>query len=79
MCVLCNKFLTHRNEINAILSRSRGYKTFFSEINSTEHEACADPESFVIGCSTLRTFINIFEDPITTLSGPLSTLQRNAI
>ena len=42
---------------------------------------CADPESFVRGGPTLTFFLvdEGREDPNTTLSGPSSACQRNAI
>ena len=47
--------------------------------------ACADPESFVRGGLTLTRFFCCFlvdegrKDPNTTISGPSSARQRNAI
>ena len=41
---------------------------------------CADPESFVRGSPTLTRFCSEGrEDPSTTISGPSSARQRNAI
>ena len=48
--------------------------------------ACADPESFVRGGSTLTTFFSFLfyfdegrKDPNTTISGSSTARQRNAI
>ena len=47
------------------------------------HCSCADPESFVRGGPTLTGFFLVDEgggeDPSTTISGPSSARQRNAI
>ena len=49
------------------------------------YTTCADPDSFVRGGPTLTTFCCVFlvdegrENPNTTISGSLSTRQRNAI
>ena len=51
------------------------------------YRSCADPESFVRGGPTLTTFFFLLfflvdegrEDPSTTISGPSSARQRNAI
>ena len=46
------------------------------------YASCADPENFVRGGPALTTFFLVYEgreDPNTTISGPLSARQRNAI
>ena len=43
------------------------------------HSSCADPESFVRVGPTSTTFFHFLEDPNTTISGPSSARQRNAI
>ena len=63
-------------------------KTCFSRILTVNISdlypvSCADAESFFSGGPTLTTFIFLVdegrEDPNTTISGPSSTRQQNAI
>ena len=57
-----------------------GYTYLLLLING---KSCADPESFVRGGPTWTTFFLLDdegrEDPSTTISGPLSAHQGNAI
>ena len=69
--------------IRAVWSLIRGVDGCFmcsQESNVSSGGTCADPESFVRGSPTLTTvFYNEMEDPSTTISGPPSARQQNAI
>ena len=65
------------NVVNKAISSHR--------VAAMRRRSCADPESFVRGSPTLTTFFFFlfffvfFKDPSTTISGPSSARQRNAI
>ena len=52
----------------------------FSKIQLFEVQPCADPESYVRGGPTLTFLVDeVREDQNTTIGGPSSAHQRNAI